>query len=53
LRVWGEENPVRALSEITGSMSGGSEGGVRSNGGGSSSIGGTKIYSSERSSFTT
>jgi hypothetical protein len=39
LRVWGVENPVRELSEITGSPSGGLESGVRSNGSGSSSIG--------------
>jgi hypothetical protein len=50
LRVWGEEKPVRAFMEITGSTSGGSEGGVMLVGSGDSTIGGESTSSSEKSS---
>jgi hypothetical protein len=50
LRVWGEEKPVRALSEMTSSTFGGSEGRVRLVGLGNSTTGGASTASYETSS---
>jgi hypothetical protein len=50
LRVWGEEKSVRALREMTGSTSRGSEGGVMSGVLADSDIRGVSISSSEISS---
>jgi hypothetical protein len=50
LRVWGEEKPVRALREISGSTLGGSKGNKRLSFGGSSASGEISTSSSETSS---